>query len=282
VADLTIPDGSPFLAETAFTKTWRIKNAGSCTWTKAYDLVFSTGTAMTANVTVPLAGDVKPGATVDLSVKLTAPAKAGTYTGAWLLRNAADKKFGAGTKADQPVDVVILVLAKNEQVKYNFLLNVCAATWKNGASAVLPCLTGGPSANGFTTLLAQPHLEGRVENEPVIWVYPNNVFEGQVDGVYPVYTIKNGDHFRGWIGCLDQSEGCNVIFRLGVYNKNGDYTRLGSWNEVYDGKITSIDIDLSSMAGQNVQFVLRVIANNSVPKKANAFWLFPRIERVSP
>ncbi|KXK11504.1 MAG: hypothetical protein UZ14_CFX002002738 [Chloroflexi bacterium OLB14] len=32
VADVTIPDGTNFAANTAFKKTWRIKNIGSCAW----------------------------------------------------------------------------------------------------------------------------------------------------------------------------------------------------------------------------------------------------------
>src|SRR5512143_3278895 len=33
VADVTVPDGTSYAPGTTFTKTWRLKNIGSCTWT---------------------------------------------------------------------------------------------------------------------------------------------------------------------------------------------------------------------------------------------------------
>ena len=32
VRDVTVPDGTTFLPGATFTKTWRLKNAGTCTW----------------------------------------------------------------------------------------------------------------------------------------------------------------------------------------------------------------------------------------------------------
>ena len=40
VADVTVPDGTSYAANTAFRKTWRLKNIGACTWTTSYALVF--------------------------------------------------------------------------------------------------------------------------------------------------------------------------------------------------------------------------------------------------
>jgi len=39
VSDLTAPDGSSFATGSAFTKTWRLMNAGTCTWNASYNLV---------------------------------------------------------------------------------------------------------------------------------------------------------------------------------------------------------------------------------------------------
>ena len=33
VSDLTVPDGSSFAPGATFTKTWRLKTIGTCTWT---------------------------------------------------------------------------------------------------------------------------------------------------------------------------------------------------------------------------------------------------------
>ena len=46
VADVTVPDGTTFAANQTFTKTWRLKNIGFCTWTTSYALVFDSGNSM--------------------------------------------------------------------------------------------------------------------------------------------------------------------------------------------------------------------------------------------
>jgi hypothetical protein len=76
-----------------FTKTWRLKNTGTCSWTPAYAVVFFSGEAMSGPAVQALTANVNPGQTVDLSVNLKAPATEGTYTGYWKLRNAAGVTF---------------------------------------------------------------------------------------------------------------------------------------------------------------------------------------------
>lgn len=83
----TIPDGTNFNAGDAFTKTWRMKNVGNCTWT-GYALVFDSGEAMSGVSPIAI-GTVNPGQEVDLSVNLKAPAANGTYRGYWRIRNAS-------------------------------------------------------------------------------------------------------------------------------------------------------------------------------------------------
>ncbi|MBI3738755.1 MAG: hypothetical protein HY258_06885, partial [Chloroflexi bacterium] len=48
VSDVTIPDGTVFPPNTTFTKTWRLKNVGTCTWTTSYGLAFQSGNSMGA------------------------------------------------------------------------------------------------------------------------------------------------------------------------------------------------------------------------------------------
>ena len=94
VTDVTIPDGTEFAPGESFTKTWRLRNAGTCTWTTDYDLVFDSGAAMDGPASQALLGDVAPGEEVDVSVVLTAPAAEGEYTGNWKLRNDSGVVFG--------------------------------------------------------------------------------------------------------------------------------------------------------------------------------------------
>jgi hypothetical protein len=100
VTDVTIPDGTEIVTSQPFTKTWRLRNTGSCTWTSGYLLVFKSGDAMGGPASQQLTGGtVAPGATVDVSVNLTAPASAGTYKGFWELREPGGTNFGLSTGA---------------------------------------------------------------------------------------------------------------------------------------------------------------------------------------
>ncbi|MFL7812501.1 MAG: NBR1-Ig-like domain-containing protein [Anaerolineales bacterium] len=95
VKDVTIPDGTKFEPGDTFTKTWRLRNVGSCAWTSGYDIVFSGGDAMDAPAAVQItSGTVEPGSNVDVSVELTAPDDEGTYRGNWQLRDPSGVIFG--------------------------------------------------------------------------------------------------------------------------------------------------------------------------------------------
>jgi hypothetical protein len=94
VTDVTYPDGAVVTPGTNFTKTWRLKNVGTCAWTPSYAVVFSDGNSMNGPTTQALAGNVNPGQTIDISVNLTAPATPGDYTGNWKIRDASGVLFG--------------------------------------------------------------------------------------------------------------------------------------------------------------------------------------------
>jgi hypothetical protein len=100
VADVTVPDGTVFAAGERFTKTWRLRNSGTSTWTTSYALVYISGEQMGGAAPTSLPAQVPPGQTVDLNVQLTAPSAAGNYVGYWMLRNAAGTNFGLGPSAN--------------------------------------------------------------------------------------------------------------------------------------------------------------------------------------
>lgn len=89
VADVTIPDNTVVAADTAFTKTWRLQNTGSCTWDNSYLVSYISGTTMSQQPgywIVPSGGSVAPGQSVDVSVGMTSPAQAGAYQSSWGLK----------------------------------------------------------------------------------------------------------------------------------------------------------------------------------------------------
>ncbi|HEY4724182.1 MAG TPA: NBR1-Ig-like domain-containing protein [Anaerolineae bacterium] len=93
VEDVTVPDGTHFAPKKAFSKTWKIQNTGTCAWTTDYQYKFIGGEQMGgADIKVPNA--VQPGETIDLTIKLTAPATAGKYRGQWRLFAPDGTPFG--------------------------------------------------------------------------------------------------------------------------------------------------------------------------------------------
>jgi hypothetical protein len=98
--DVTYPDNTPVLVNQAFTKTWRLKNTGSCTWTSGYQLVFDSGDPMGGPPSQALTtGNVAPNQIVDISVNLVAPSTPGTYRGSWRIREPGGTLFGLSAGA---------------------------------------------------------------------------------------------------------------------------------------------------------------------------------------
>lgn len=79
----TVEDGADFSPNQNFTKTWRLKNDGTCTWNTNYKLVFVDGDQMSGPASKNLTQSVSPGEQVDISVDLKAPGSGGTYKGYW-------------------------------------------------------------------------------------------------------------------------------------------------------------------------------------------------------
>jgi hypothetical protein len=68
-----------------------------------------------------------------------------------------------------------------------------------------------------------------------------------------------------------------VLFKL-EYKNNGQIKTLASWAEVYEGKYYPIDLDLSSLTGETLKFILTVSANGG-NNHDFAIWLNPHIVR---
>jgi hypothetical protein len=111
VADVSVPDGTSFSPGVQFTKVWRLRNVGTCTWTNIYSLVFYRGEQMGGPTSVNIPSTVAPGQTVDVAVGLVAPALPGSYRGEWILRNASGTSFGTGANGTGPIWVAINVIS---------------------------------------------------------------------------------------------------------------------------------------------------------------------------
>lgn len=277
LGDVTYPDGSLVTQKSAFVKIWRIKNVGTCTWTASYALVFTGGDQINGPSVVTLAGSVAPGLYIDIPVTFIAPNKDGAYRGYWKLRNTSGVLFGVGSQADTAVWVDIKVSGP-AYTAYEFTANYCGASWSN-QTAALPCPATEGDVNGYMLKLNAPVLEnGVTQNVPGLLTRPQEKRNGSISGQYPAFTVQSADRFRATIGCQNNSTKCDVVFRLDYRNQNGEIKTLGSWREVYEGKVYPIDLDLSALAGQTVNLILVVNANGG-NNQDNAIWLNPILIR---
>jgi hypothetical protein len=279
VSDVTYPDGSNVPLGGTFTKIWRLKNVGTCTWTTSYSLVYVSGERFGAPSAVALPTSVGPGQTVDLAVNLPAPNQGGHYRGFWKLSNASNGLFGIGQQADSTFFVDVNVTGYTV-TGYDFIANACNdASWRNN-STDLPCPGTEGDDKGFVLVLASPPMEDGRSQGPGLLTYPERGSDGLISGKYEAIGIQSGDRFQALIGCMHQANDCDMIFRLQYQIGNGQVRTLGQWREVYEGQFYPISIDLSTLRGEKVKFILSVLANGSSHEDF-ALWINPRITRQS-
>jgi Ig-like domain-containing protein len=277
-SDVTYPDGSIVSRGSTFTKIWRFKNIGTCTWTTSYGIIFVSGEKLGAPNDVSLPGSVAPGQTIDIPVNLTAPNAEGRYRGNWKLRNASGVLFGVGALADSNFYVDVNV-SGFIVTGYDFVANFCDANWRND-SKNLPCPGAEGDDRGFVLMLDAPKMEDGNTRGPGLITYPEKSNTGFIKGQYPALDVKSGDRFQALIGCAYKANDCNLIFRLEYQIGNGNIRSLGQWQEVYDGRYYPVNIDLSSLSGEKVKFILTIFTNGSSHEDF-ALWVTPRITTSS-
>jgi hypothetical protein len=285
VSDVTVPDNTPITAGTTFIKTWRLKNNGSCTWTSGYALVFYNGDAMSGPASAPITnGTVPPGSTIDVSISLIAPTTPGTYKGNWRLRNAGGAVFGIGQNADQSFWVQIKSVAATPTasptaaytLSFDFIGRGPDASWRNGTSNI-PWGDPPEDSKGVAVNIANVKMEDGNTYSSLLATYPQHITDGMVLGLYPAYTIQANDHLRTRVGFRADCGTGTVKFQIRYIEGQSEVT-VGEWLEACEGKLTSLDVNLSALVGHTVQFELVVIAVGT-PDTYTSCWVSPRIER---
>ena len=276
--DVTYPDGSQVGRSSTFTKTWRIRNTGSCTWTTGYSIIYVSGEKFSAPSYVPMPYSVAPGESVAISVNLVAPNSAGRYRGNWMLRNSSGVIFGVGDAGTSSFYVDINVTGFIV-TGYDFASNFCDANWVNN-SAALPCPGADHDTKGFVFAMNAPKQEDGVSRGIGLVTHPKEIKGGLITGTFPGIKIQSGDQFQTQISCLNKANDCDVIFRLEYQIGNGSIKLLGEWHEVYEGKSYPISIDLGFLEGSKVKFIFTILSNGSAHEDY-ALWTAPRIARLS-
>ncbi len=170
---------------------------------------------------------------------------------------------------------------------YNFVEHACEARWTNNG-ADLPCpgdladiLPGYVGLEDLASLYAFP--------VPALLTIPaqaNSGFGG-VFGHYPAFTVQAGDRFRAILACSPEAlvESCDLEFALEYYDGSGTYVPAMDtntrWYLGFDDQPLNLDLDLSFLAGQTVEFLL-VVRDNGDPAGDYALWGNPHIWRASP
>lgn len=105
IEDVTYPDNTRVDAGTKFTKTWKLQNTGTCTWS-GYTVAFVDGDRMGSPDSAPVA-ETPAKSTVEVSVELTAPSTDKVYRGNFALKNAAGETVQMGAESIFWVQVVV-------------------------------------------------------------------------------------------------------------------------------------------------------------------------------
>ncbi len=109
IRDVTFEDNSRLKSGQRFTKVWEVMNVGTCTWSRDYSLVFSSGDSLGGVPRKPIGIEVKPGATIQISIDLVAPKNSGQYQGNWVLEDDQGLLFGTGLGRNDYLWVAIIV-----------------------------------------------------------------------------------------------------------------------------------------------------------------------------
>ncbi len=144
ISDVTIQDGTNVPAGQVFTKTWRLRNNGTCTWNSGYTLNFISGDRMDAPASIPLSETV-PDAELDLSVELAAPATDGTFAAYYEIRNPAGKIVPIGFLTNIWAKITVGKLASAPNAVATAPLNP-AATGQPTAGVCNPSQNSGPAS----------------------------------------------------------------------------------------------------------------------------------------
>lgn len=109
--DVTIPDDTRMSPGTYFSKTWRLVNAGTCTWDRGYAVVWFSGDDLGVTRVQNINGIVPPGQSIDVTVDMQSPQMPGVYQSNWKLRNNQGAFFGIGPGGTAPFWVRIVVVS---------------------------------------------------------------------------------------------------------------------------------------------------------------------------
>ncbi len=177
------------------------------------------------------------------------------------------------------------------------------AAWFGGLRQFSPELTvlqfGDWDRQGYVQTSEQiDHETEDGGTSPYLHTHPATGRGGQIVGLYDSYSVQSGEYFSAQVGFIEGSIGSDgVVFRFGYIPQGSDidrndffstnprargnllsyYHELSRVNKQYTNSLTPIEVDLSFLAGQRVQFVL-IVESGTNSAQDWAAWVNPTIE----
>jgi len=224
----TIPDNSSFDPNESFTKTWRLKNVGTCTWNTNYELVFYEGDKMGGPSTKNLTQSVAPGEQVDFSVDLKAPTSSGTYKGTWRIRDDSDQVFVFNIW----VQIKVTAPLTTKTVTLNVVVNEGGSVYNNGDVFAEMYGVGDNTSNNDVQSFLAFDISGIPDNA--------NILEVKTD--FSSY-LTLGNPFDG-LGCLRMYEQVYRPLNAGDYFGGAASDAVARWCNAGELSAVSAQADL--------------------------------------
>ncbi len=266
VSDITVPDGMSITPHTMFTKTWYIRNTGTCMWNSNYKIVYHSGDEVGRAKSFPLlkAGNyIRPGESTAVSVEMLAPAEVGQqYSTFWALESDKGVRFGSGP-------------AKNVYLSSNFRIDTSFFVAQNFGSLIcsddygyFTCGTrNNDSGRGSVYFDETPMTEsGRYQGTPGIAVMPPKGENTTVRFEFGPLRFPRGSWFYTNFCCRPESPTCNVQIRL--YARESGYgerlvQEINEWNDGFMGE-WKFKLDDVEVFDQDFTYIIEVQANGGV------------------
>ena len=279
--DIIVTGGKSLSPGQVFTKTWQLRNAGSCTWTTQYDLVYIAGD-LVESIPVARPASIAPGAAADFSLEITAPTTTGEHQGSWLLRNADGRLFGSGANAETPLSVEVSVGEAGVEA------GLGEPTWRDtldtarnwylpstdnvqfitgGGYLVMTALNAGTADEWNASYLAGIHnfyLEGIFKTgtqcsglDRYGFLFraptPNSgyIFGFSCDGRYRLYKWDGANY----TGLLEWTRNANILSGPNQANRLGVLAQADTFKLYANGKLLNTIIDSSYYEGQFGLFI---------------------------
>lgn len=240
IADVTVLDDEIMPPTFGFTKTWRLENAGTCTWSTDYSIVFVSGDQLDAPDRVPLPQEVAPEDVIDISVEMTAPNLDGTYRSEWLLENELGTQFGIPGPFWTQIQVTAAIPENAAHITGLVWSDLCSAPAGEAEEAPEGCVA--LADDGFIADGVYDVGEPRIEGVTV------NLGEGACPVEEPIDTAVTDSYGRFSFTGLDAGTYCVYVNSQSSRNTAVLEAGAWSWPEGAD-EVATYTIELGELAG---------------------------------